>query len=275
VSRAVDLETLAQHWSEALAAWAIPPEVLALADRDPWSLPVERFTHRADLAVATPEGPSFERAAEVLRVRPGSVLDVGAGAGAASLPLARWATHVTAVDLSHDMLAAFADRAEAMGVEHTTVEGSWPEVADKVGPHAVSVAHHVVYNVADIVPFLHALDAVTTRRVVLELPTHHPLSWMNPLWERFHHITRPTAPTAGDLVEIVSAMGVDDLAADYWSAGRDLDAAGTPAEPAAQAELVTQRLCLPVNRAHEVTAALTDLEVQRDLVTVSWTPAAP
>ena len=265
---------MTDHWAQALASWAIPPEILAQAEHDPWAHRVDRFAQRADRAMAEPVGPSFERAAEVLRDRPGSVLDVGAGAGAASLPLATWATHITAVDSNQQMLTAFALRAGQLGVDHSTVEGTWPAVSGEVRPHDVAVVHHVVYNVPDIVPFVRGLDRASRRRVVLELPTHHPLSWMNPLWEQFHGLTRPTSPTAGDLVEILSALGLPDVSAEYWSTQRDAGAA-TAEELQAHAEEVTGRLCLPVSRAPDVAAALEGIDQHfRDLVTVSWTPTA-
>jgi ubiquinone/menaquinone biosynthesis C-methylase UbiE len=271
---------MTHRWAEALAAWAIPPQILDAASRDPWVLPVARFAGRADRAVTEPTGASYERAAEVLRVEAGSVLDVGAGAGAASLPLAPMATRITAVDSSASMLAAFAERAERLGVEHREVEGRWPEIAGDVSPHDVTVVHHVVYNVADIAPFLIALDRVSVRRVVLELPPHHPLSWLNPLWKQFHDLDRPSSPIAGDLVEILGAMGASELEADYWRhppqpevAGADGSGHETLAERAA---MVAQRLCLPVEREPEVAVALSAMEPDhhRDVVTISWTPGS-
>jgi SAM-dependent methyltransferase len=266
---------MAQRWTDALAAWAIPQHILDAATRDPWMLPVARFAGRADRAVVDPGGVSFERAAEVLRGDPGSVLDVGAGAGAASLPLVPWATSLTAVDGKAAMLAAFAERAATAGVDHHEVLGTWPEAAIDVAPHDVAVVHHVVYNVADIVPFLTALDAKARRRVVLELPPHHPLSWMNPLWKQFHDLERPAGPITGDLVEILGAMDVADLRAEYWEHFDPAAADGSESETLHErAELVTQRLCLPVDREPEVAAALADLDpgYLRDVVTISWTP---
>jgi len=268
---------MAQRWTEALAGWAIPPHIAGAATRDPWMLPVARFSGRADRAVSDPGGVSFERAAEVLRDDPGSVLDVGAGAGAASLPLAPWATSLTAVDGKAPMLEAFAERAAAAGVEHHEVLGTWPEAAAEVTEHDVVVVHHVVYNVADIVPFLAALDNKARRRVVLELPPHHPVSWMNPLWKQFHGVDRPVAPIAGDVVEILGAMDVPDLRAEYWTNFDPAAADGSDSESLDErAELVTQRLCLPAEREPDVAAALAGIDpgYHRDVVTISWSPGS-
>src|SRR5919198_3045819 len=103
----------ARQWREDLDSWAIPPEILAAAPESPWGFPPGLFTRATEDALkkqpAAPT-PSLRRALEALPER-GSVLDVGAGGGAASLPLCPPAAAVTAVDQSTQMLAAFADLA--------------------------------------------------------------------------------------------------------------------------------------------------------------------
>src|SRR5204862_2441483 len=126
----------------------------------------------------------------------GSVLDVGAGGGAASLPLCPPAVAVTAVDQSPQMLAAFAELATKQGIDHLEVEGLWPDVAGRVGPADVVVCHHVLYNVGDLVPFLVALTDHAQSRVVVEMTAEHPQALLNPLWEHSHRLGRPTGPTA-------------------------------------------------------------------------------
>jgi len=247
------------------------------APRDPWGLPVARFAGRADRAISEPSGASFEEAVEALRGEGGSVLDVGAGAGAGSLPLASLATELTAVDGSPEMLAAFAERAEALGASYTLVQGSWPGVAPQVPVHDVVVAHHVVYNVPAIVPFLRALTDHAGRRVVLELPPNHPMSWLTPLWERFHGISRPTSPTADDLVAVLEELRVPGLVVRTWNRYDPAAADGSDSEDLAdRAALVTQRLCLPAEREPEVAAALRQMDdgYHREVVTLAWDGAA-
>src|SRR3954451_8178402 len=151
----------ARRWREDLASWAIPPEILAAAPETPWGCPTDLFARAAEEAVAAGDGPAAPSRRRALEALPagGSVLDVGAGGGAASLPLCPPAAAVTAVDQSDGMLAAFAELAAKQGVAHREVQGSWPAVAAEVGPADVVVCHHVLYNVADIVPFLVALTA--------------------------------------------------------------------------------------------------------------------
>src|SRR5689334_115022 len=97
--------TAAEYWKQALATWAIPPEILAAAPESPWGYPTALFTRRAEAALAQ-RTPSAEVALAALP-EGGVVLDVGCGAGAASLPLASRAGTLIGVDPSADLLAAF------------------------------------------------------------------------------------------------------------------------------------------------------------------------
>ena len=154
----------ASRWRDALAEWAIPEEILSRAPVSPWHYPVSLFASRADEAARAELTPSNRRALEALP-QGGAVLDVGCGAGAASLPLAPSASNLVGVDASTEMLAAFADRARAAGVEAEAVEGSWPDVAEATPPADVVVCHHVVYNAPDLPPF--ALVAMVRRLLCL------------------------------------------------------------------------------------------------------------
>ncbi|MDH4354207.1 MAG: methyltransferase domain-containing protein [Actinomycetota bacterium] len=256
----------ATRWAQALAEWALPAEILDQAATSPWEHPVKRFADRADDAASHPGGWSYERAGSALPPG-GSVLDVGVGAGAASLPLARRASRITGVDCDARMLAAFTDRVAATPAQGVAVEGTWPDVAGQVGPHDVAVAHHVAYNVADLVPFLRALTDAAIHGVVVELPPRHPMSWANPLWRQFWDLDRPTGPTADDFVAVVTELGVTGLVVYRWT--RD-DPDLTPLDE--RAALVAQRLCLPNDRVGEVRDAIAGLppNQRRDVVTVAW-----
>jgi SAM-dependent methyltransferase len=238
------------RWREQLDGWAIPEEILAAAPESPWGFPVGLFRSRAERAGSGPATPSNREAARHLPAG-GSVLDVGAGGGAASLPLAGVAGRLVAVDESPAMVAAFLAAAEAAGVPASGVEGRWPEVAGRVAPADVVVCHHVLYNVADLAPFADALTGHARRRVVVELTERHPLAGLAPLWRRFHDLERPTGPGADDAVAALEALGLRVARQDWESRDRfgfdDFD------------ELVAftrRRLCLPAGRDPEVAAAL-------------------
>ncbi|HSH23043.1 MAG TPA: methyltransferase domain-containing protein [Acidimicrobiales bacterium] len=174
----------------------------------PWALPPAVFARAAEHAVADADGgPSRRRALEALD-EGATVVDVGVGGGAASLPLAPPAQHLVGVDQSPDMLATFAHAADEQGVDHLEVVGRWPDVADEVPVADVVMCHHVAYNVAELVPFVAALTSHARRRVVLELTSEHPRARTNWLWRALHGIERPSVPVATDAVAVLEEMGL-------------------------------------------------------------------
>jgi SAM-dependent methyltransferase len=255
------------RWREQLDGWAIPAEILAAAPESPWQFPVGLFRSRARRAGSRPATPSNREAARFLPPG-GVVLDVGAGGGAASLPLAGVAGRLVGVDESADMVAAFLAAAAAAGVPAEAVEGRWPEVAGRVAAADVVVCHHLLYNVADLAPFADALTGHARRRVVVELTERHPLVGLGPLWWRFHRLERPAGPGADDAVAALEALGLQVARQDWESRDRfgfdDFD------------ELVAftrRRLCLPADRDPEVAAALLEAGTRRvDGVWVSGQP---
>ncbi|MGH9039346.1 MAG: class I SAM-dependent methyltransferase [Acidimicrobiia bacterium] len=258
----------ARRWAEALAGWAIPAEILEAAPETPWGCPTGLFARAAEEALAHEAAlsPTARHALEVLP-NGGSVLDVGAGGGAASLPLAPPAGSITAVDQSAGMLEAFAGLADRRGITHAEVEGLWPDVAGKVEPADIVVCAHVFYNVAGLEPFVAALTAKARRRVVAELTAVHPQAHLNPLWLRFHGLDRPTGPTADDALAVITELDLD-AGVERWEApGRW--------ESHPPQELVTfarKRLCLTPERDAEVADALDDLFTPgpRQIVTMWW-----
>ncbi len=253
-----------ERWSGWLAEWAIPERIMINAPVDPWTPPRDLFARRAERAVGQIESPSARAAAEALRPA-GSVLDVGAGGGAASLPFVGLATSLTAVDEREEMLEGLADRAiNAGGVEPDLVVGRWPDVGTAIGVHDVVVSNHVLYNVPDIGPFLHQLTTHARRRVVIEITARHPTDDLSPLWRRFHGLERPTHPTADDVIAVLNSIGIDPTTTRWTGEVTDL-----PLED--HVTLARRRLCLPSSMDHEVASALRDLGHQRrDLVTLSW-----
>jgi SAM-dependent methyltransferase len=269
------LAVLLERWRSDLAAWAIPEHITAAVSESPWVLPRAVFARRADRVAAAPSGPSFERAWAALEP-PGSVLDVGSGAGAGCLPLLPRCTALTAVDTEPDMLSLLADRAAPSGIQPRLVVGAWPEVAAEAGSADVVTCHHVTYNVANVEPFLAALTAAARRIVVVEMTATHPLVTLNPLWLRFHGLVRPDGPAADDLLAILGAMGVTARSRRWQRpSGRDYEGF------AELTDVTRRRLCLPPERAGEVAEALADLGVNperpadlgtsgRDVVTIWW-----
>ena len=252
-------------WTSALSEWAIPQEILDRAPESPYSFPPWLFEHAARRA-ETATTPSRERALEALPAR-GSVLDVGVGGGAASLPLVPPAAYVVGVDQSSAMLETFARAADQKGVAHKEVLGTWPDVAGDVDGVDVVVCHHVFYNAPDLVAFASALTARARRRVVVELTAHHPLSRFNDLWRRFHGIERPDRPTVDDAVAVLHEMGLS-VSFERWQR----PALWEGVERSKMVAFARTRLCLGPDRDPEIDASLDDerFAAPRDLATLWW-----
>jgi len=240
----------ADEWAAELAAWAIDPDILAAAPESPYTLPPELF--RAHHGHGSgPPSPLLDLAREALPAG-GSVLDVGAGAGASSLPLVPPAARLVAVDGQPSMLAEVVRLATERGVDLMTHHGRWPDVAGEVETCDVVVCGHVFYNVPDLPAFAAALTAHARHRVVAELHDTHPWVDLGPLWTHFHGQPRPAGPTADLAVAVLSEAGISPSSLEWERPAPDL--AG-PLGPA-YISFTRRRLCLPADREPEVAALL-------------------
>ncbi len=129
------------------------------------------------------------------------------------------------------------------------------------------VCHHVVYNVADLVPFARALTDHARFRVVVELTAEHPMSNLIEAWRELHGLERPTRPSAGDAVAVLEEMGLS--VSTESSRGRPRHASHDRAHVVAFAR---RRLCVGAERDAEIDALLgPEFESPpRPVVTVWW-----
>lgn len=268
--------TAVDHWRSQLEAWAIPDELLAAVDDSPYRWPVELFRRR-NISAAESEPPPTFRIVSALAGPGGSVLDIGAGTGRASLDLARHGHPVTGLEKSADMAAALREEAANVDGRYEVVEAAWPPKIN-VGTFDVVMAAHVVYDVADIASFLRAMHDHAERGVVVELTETHPWTPLGPYYRALHGLDRPEGPSVDDLVAVVrEELGVDPDVIRWERPG------GTWFESWEEIEeLYRRRLVLPVERVGELgpllepdlestNGRLTVGEGVRRLATVSWT----
>lgn len=256
----------ARRWADELAAWEIDPEILAAVPESPWGCPPELFA----AGLATGPSPLQELVRPALRSG-GSLLDVGAGAGAASLPVVPPGGRLHAVDSQPSMLRALGDDARQRGVDVTTYDGVWPDIADEVPVCDVALSAHVLYNIGDLVPFVRTLTAHARDLVVVELAGRHPLVRLAPLWEALHHQPRPSGPTVELAVEVLREAGIEPELREQLR------------EPAQRSgalleswiDFTRRQLCVPPERRPEVVELMERYPPQpRRIVALAWPGAA-
>lgn len=262
------MATAAQQWAAALDGWRIPEDILRKAPQSPWAMP-EGLSRTEPAPTDT---PSRDRAIEAIPPG-GRVLDVGCGAGRASFAVAPPADHLVGVDTDPRALAAYAAAGLRRGLTTTPVRGSWPDVAGRVPPVDVALAHHVAYTTPDLAGSAVALQRVAQRRVVMEVQSRFPMSVLAPLWERFWDLTRPAGPDAALALEVLAEAGITAGHAEWEDRSRQGLQVLDRDERIA---FVRSRLCLPPSSDREIAKALPalDLDAPRRVTTIWWDPSS-
>jgi SAM-dependent methyltransferase len=137
-----------------------------------------------------------------------TVVDVGCGPGRYTLPLAKRAASVVAVEPSAQMVGYLQQNLAAAGIANVAVvERSWQE-AD-VPTADVVLCSHVLYDVPDAVAFLAKLDACAAGVcfVVHHIGQYDPLFRF--LWQRIYREERLPLPVFADLMAVLGEMGIE------------------------------------------------------------------
>jgi SAM-dependent methyltransferase len=171
---------------------------------DPWAARAGQF---AAASQRQPQPDSFMRAL-LPRLRPSdTVLDIGAGTGRYLPALAAAVREVIAIEPSAAMRAEMQRVIAAEGLENVTVLAeSWPPTGPIAGDVAISA--HVVYGVAEVGPFLQAMDGAARRSCHLYLGLHHPAATLGPFWERVHGEPRLPLPAALEALCCLHQLGL-------------------------------------------------------------------
>ncbi len=150
----------------------------------------------------------------ILPVTPDSrILDIGSGPGPLTLPLAKTAAHVTAVEPAAGMVAVLAERVAQAGLENVDwVEKTWEETdpeRDLQGPYDVVLASFSL-TMYDIRAALEKMDAASRGSVYLFEFVDGPL-WDRmgaAIWEELHGVPYFPGPKADCLWNVLYQMGI-------------------------------------------------------------------
>ena len=170
----------------------------------PWTVPTRSSPAGPTPRSRAPGGASYRRAGEACG-EDGTVLDVGSGAGAASLPLGR---PIVAVDISAEMLAALTERAQRLGLPVQTIAGALarrgrpdpggrrrrvpPRRVQRAGPRTVR----------------RRPDRARPPPGRARAHRQPPDAPLNPLWTRMHGSPGRPAPPPSDAVEVLRELGL-------------------------------------------------------------------
>ncbi len=120
-----------------------------------------------------------------------TVLDIGAGVGPFSVPLAQDSCHVTAVEPSVEMRTRLHDV-----LSHTNqldqvriIEDAWPSSIPVTAE--VALAAFVIQFAPDPIAFVRAMKQSARRRCVLAIRVDPMFSAFTLLWEEFHDTLAP------------------------------------------------------------------------------------
>ena len=192
---------------------------------DRWRQQVHANQEQSERVREAPERPDFyapiasafradprrtdEPALDVLRamVVPGETwLDIGAGGGRYALPLALAGAKVIAIDPSPGMLGILKQTAGEFGVDGVEVrEGRWPLLDPPQGD--VAFISHVSYDIAEIGPFLDAMETSARRLCVAVLLSEAPATQAAALWPPVHGEERHLLPALQEFLALLLARG--------------------------------------------------------------------
>lgn len=220
------------HWESVVRQKDLDrrEETTGAAGDDEWR------TRAADYARNAPlrdEGRRVTKAilASACRAVPdATALDIGAGTGIWTVPLASWANRVTALEPSHAMRAQLEKAVAAAGVgARVTVEPrAWPCL--EIPPHDLVLCAHVLYGIADFRGWIEAMTARTRELCLLLLRAPAPDDFLAEA-RRVVQTTPRAQPDAFLAVNALWQMGIrphvlmESVAAPYSEIYADLPAA--------------------------------------------------
>lgn len=147
-----------------------------------------------------------------------TVVDVGAGVGRLTIPLARRARRVVAVEPAAAMVELLQEELRSAGVGNVEIVPATWEVAE-VGPAEVVICAHVLYPIAEAADFLRKIDATATRAAFLQLHVEQPDRPVIEAWRAVRGVERLPQPGFLEAVNVLAQLGIF-AAVEYAAAQR-------------------------------------------------------
>lgn len=136
-----------------------------------------------------------------------TLIDVGAGGGRYSLPLALHCRQVVAVEPSPSMVHVLEEQAREYGIGNITlVQATWEEA--EVEPADLTLCSNVLYTIQEIEPFLRNLESHARKRVLIVMYSTPPQSQIYPLWQEIHGEERIPLPSLPELEDVLRELDI-------------------------------------------------------------------
>jgi SAM-dependent methyltransferase len=137
-----------------------------------------------------------------------TLLDVGAGGGRLSLPLALNCRHVAAVEPSSSMAEVLRQQASDSSIQNVSlVRAKWEDA--EVEAADIVLCCHVLYVVTDIERFVRKLEYNARQSVLVVLYNSAPQSQTYPLWKQIHGEDRLHLPSLPEFQEVLCELDID------------------------------------------------------------------
>lgn len=139
-----------------------------------------------------------------------TVIDIGAGTGRYTLPVARWAREVIAVEPSPVMSGYLRENLARRGIDNVMLVARRWEVAE-VAVADFAVCSHVLYDVLEIDAFLRKMDELARHGCFI---VHHREQFdliARRLWPLVHGEERAPMPMFDLLLEVLNEIGVSRI----------------------------------------------------------------
>jgi SAM-dependent methyltransferase len=201
-----------------------------------------------------------------------TLIDVGAGTGRHTAPLAERLEWVTAVEPSEGM------RSHIPPLDNVTVIASTWEEAE-VAPADLVLCSHALYGVADVVPFLEKISASARERAFVVIRARQ-LGDAADRVARALGVDRPRQPELLDLLPLLRRLGIDfDVATlrypvDYWYESVDAAAADCAASLGAAWDEARGRAWLESELKPAGEGGYIDWRGEMTSGVVHWTPSS-